>query len=383
MTSIVLCLNGGSSSLKFAVFELGKSDERRLVSGAVEGVGLAKGRAFALAGGRRTEHEGSYADAGAALGAAFALLDAAGVPKPNVVGHRVVHGGAAYREPVLVDDVVLRGLRALVPIAPLHMPGAIAAIEAVGRRLPGLRQMACFDTAFHRTLPDVASRLPIPEELHRSGVRRYGFHGLSYEYVMSVLGAERPPRIVIAHLGNGSSLVAVKDGVAIDTTMGFTPTGGIPMGTRTGDIDPGVLLYLARERGYSIRALDQLVEHESGLVAIGGTSDVKTLLERRPSDERARLALDVFTYAVRKAIGGFAAAMEGLDLLVFTGGIGEHAAELRAAMCRGSTYLGVTLDDARNRDGAGVISAASSRCAVRVVETDEEVVIARHARAFV
>jgi acetate kinase len=197
---------------------------------------------------------------------------------------------------------------------------------------------------------------------------------------MSMLAPDRPSRIVIAHLGNGASLVAVRDGAPVDTTMGFTPTGGIPMGTRTGDVDPGMLLYLARERAYDVAALEELVEHESGLLALGGSSDVKTLLERATHDERARLALDVFAYAVKKTIGAYAAALGGIDLLVFTGGIGEHSAEIRARACLGLEFLGIVLDEARNRVNDAVVSDASSACVVRVVETDEEVVIARHAR---
>ena len=381
-SDIVLCLNGGSSSLKFAVFQIGEDVEHRLVTGAIEGIGTGAGSAHVTAGELRTERRGSFPDADAALDTAFALLDASEVAAIDVVGHRVVHGGAEYAEPALVDPAMLRGLEAVVPIAPLHMPGAIAAMKAVQRRSSNLPQVACFDTAFHRTLPIVAKRLPIPDTLDESGVRRYGFHGLSYEYVMSVLGPERPARIVIAHLGNGASLVAVRDGAAVDTTMGFTPTGGIPMGTRTGDLDPGVLIYLARERGYGVAALEQLVERESGLFALGGTSDVKALLERAAHDERAGLALDVFAYAVKKAIGSYAAALGGIDLLVFTGGIGEHSAKIRARACTGLEFLGIDLDEARNGRNDGVISRAGSSCFVRVVETDEEIVIARHARSI-
>lgn len=381
-TGSVLCLNSGSSSLKFAVFQIGEGVERRLVTGAVEGIGTDAGSAHLKAGEVRTERRGNFPDADAALDTAFALLDASKVATIDVVGHRVVHGGAEYTEPALIDPAMLRGLEAVIPIAPLHMPGAIAAMKAVQRRAPNLPQVACFDTAFHRTLPVVAKRLPIPDTLDESGVRRYGFHGLSYEYVMSALGPGRPSRIVIAHLGNGASLVAVRDGAAVDTTMGFTPDGGIPMGTRTGDVDPGVLLYLARERSYDLAALEKLVEHESGLLALGGTSDVKTLLERAARDERARLALDVFAYAVKKAIGAYAAALGGLDLLVFTGGIGEHSPEIRARACDRLEFLGVVLDEARNGRNDAVVSSASSRCVVRVVETDEEVVIARHARSI-
>lgn len=378
----MLCLNGGSSSLKFTLFRLDPGEERRLVTGAVEGIGTGAGHAWVDHEGKRSDRRAAFPDAGAALAVAFELLSGSHAPEPDVVGHRVVHGGPEHTEPVVVDAAFLRSLEALVPMAPLHLPGALAAMRAVSERFPGLSQIACFDTAFHRTMPLVARRLPIPDELHEAGVRRYGFHGLSYEYVVSALGAERPSRVVIAHLGNGSSLVAVKDGASIDTTMSFTPTGGILMGTRSGDLDPGVLLYLERERGYSVTALEKLVEVGSGLLALGGTSDVKTLLERAPHDERARLAIDMFCYAVRKAIAALAAALGGLELLVFTGGIGEHAAEVRAESCRGLEFLGVSLDDARNRVHAAVISADGARCTVRVVPTDEDLVIARHARAL-
>ncbi len=378
----MLCLNGGSSSLKFTLFRLDPGEERRLVTGAVEGIGTGAGHAWVDHEGKRSDRRAAFPDAGAALAVAFELLSGSHAPEPDVVGHRVVHGGPEHTEPVVVDAAFLRSLEALVPMAPLHLPGALAAMRAVSERFPGLSQIACFDTAFHRTMPLVARRLPIPDELHEAGVRRYGFHGLSYEYVVSALGAKRPSRVVIAHLGNGSSLVAVKDGASIDTTMSFTPTGGILMGTRSGDLDPGVLLYLERERGYSVTALEKLVEVGSGLLALGGTSDVKTLLERAPHDERARLAIDMFCYAVRKAIAALAAALGGLELLVFTGGIGEHAAEVRAESCRGLEFLGVSLDDARNRVHAAVISADGARCTVRVVPTDEDLVIARHARAL-
>jgi acetate kinase len=261
------------------------------------------------------------------------------------------------------------------------MPACIAGIEAIAARHPGMPQVVCFDTAFHATLPEVARRLPLPDRFN--AVRRYGFHGLSYEYVMSTLGVEPPPRIVIAHLGNGASLVAVKDGRAIDTTMGLTPTGGILMGTRSGDLDPGVLVYLARSNGLGPDALEHLVDRESGLLAVGGTSDMKTLLERSRSDPRARLAVQMFGYAVRKAIGAFAAALGGIDLLAFTGGIGERAAPIRAEACRGLEPFGIEVDAERNARDEEVISGASSRSVVRVVTANEDLVIARHARRLV
>ena len=359
---VVLCLNSGSSSLKVALIVVGDGEERTVARAAVEG----------LTGGPTP----------AALDETLAKLARSGAPEIDqvtVVGHRLVHGGPDHTEPVLVDEATLASLRAVVPFAPLHLPAAIAGIEAMRARHPTLAQVVCFDTAFHASMPEVARRLPIPDRFVDAGVRRYGFHGLSYEYVMSVLGKERPSRIVIAHLGNGASLVAVSEGRSVDTTMGLTPTGGIVMGTRTGDLDPGVLLHLERQQGLSPDDVERLVNRESGLLAIGGTSDMGKLLERAGSDPRARLAVAMFGYSVRKAIGALAAALGGVDLVVFTGGIGEHAAAVRAEACRGLEGFGITLDPARNERADEVISAASSRCTVRVIKTDEDVVIARHA----
>jgi acetate kinase len=363
---VVLSLNSGSSSLKLALIVVGDGEERTVARASVEG----------LAGGPTS----------AALDDALGKLAGSGAPEVDqvtVVGHRLVHGGPEHTEPMLVDEATLASLRAVVPFAPLHLPAAIAGIEAMRARHPSLPQVVCFDTAFHASMPEVARRLPIPDRFADAGMRRYGFHGLSYEYVMSVLGEGRPSRIVIAHLGNGASLVAVSEGRSIDTTMGMTPTGGILMGTRTGDLDPGVLLHLEREHGLSTDDVQRLVDREGGLLAIGGTSDMVKLLERAASDSRARLAVAMFGYAVRKAIGALAAALGGVDLLVFTGGIGEHAAEIRAEACRGLEAFGIALDPAKNARGEGLISTASSRCAVRVIATDEDVVIARHAHRVV
>jgi acetate kinase len=378
---LVLCINGGSSSLKFALHAM-EEDARAIVTGAVEGVGDGCGRAW-ISGERPTERRGLCLDHASALEVAFSLLRDAGAPPPTLVGHRVVHGGSEHTAPRRVDAALLGALRSLVPLAPLHMPSAIACIEGVTRRAPELPQVACFDTAFHASMPELARRLPLPDDLHREGVRRYGFHGLSFEHVMATLGPAAPPRVVIAHLGSGSSLVAVKDGLSIETTMGFTPAGGILMGTRPGDLDPGVLLYLLREKKLSIAALERLVEHESGLSSIGGTSDMKALLERAPLDPRAELAVSMFGYAVRKAIGGLTAALGGIDVLVFTGGIGEHAPRVRADACAGLASFGVRLDAERNARGSEVISEDKSPCVVRVIPADEGLVIARHTRRVV
>ena len=300
---------------------------------------------------------------------------------PAAVAHRLVHGGTRYTRATCLDAQVAADLRGLVPLAPLHLPAALAGVEAAARRWPDCPQVACFDTAFHASMPEVARRLPLPSAVLGEEVHRYGFHGLSYAHVMWTLGDRAPARIVIAHLGSGASLVAVAAGRAVDTTMGFTPAGGIPMGTRTGDLDPGVLFYLARMRGLTLEALERLCEHESGLRGVGGSADVRDLMARAPQDPPAALALDLFAYEVRKSIGAFAAVLGGLDLLVFTGGIGEHAPQVRAAACQGLQPLGVHLDNPRNFANEEIISAQDSRCVVRVIPADEEAQMAREARA--
>jgi acetate kinase len=278
---------------------------------------------------------------------------------------------------------MLGDLRAISPFDPEHLPGEVALIEAIARLDPDLPQVACFDTAFHRDLPPVAYTLPLPNRLETLGVRKYGFHGLSYQYLMEELGRLAGPdagngRVILAHLGAGASLAAVKDGRCVDTTMGFTPTAGVVMATRSGDLDPGLVQFLARAEGMSIETFNHMVNRESGLLGVSGTSgDVRDLLARRATDPRAALAIDMFGYRVRLAVGAFAAALGGLDTLVFSGGIGEHSAEVRALACDGLGFLGVELDPARNCGHAAVISAEGSRAAVRVIPTDEEATIAR------
>jgi len=359
---VVLCVNSGSSSLKTALFEVDGTAERELgrASQAIEA-----------------------GDCGAALDAALAELDGRDLPRPGAAGHRVVHGGPHHARPVLVDDGVLAELREVVPFAPLHMPAAVSGIEAIGARWD-VPQVACFDTAFHHDMPALAQRLPLPDSLADAGVRRYGFHGLSYEYVVGTVGAAELGRGVIAHLGNGASMVAVRDGRSVDTTMGFTPAGGLVMSTRSGDLDPGVPLYLLREQGYDADRLERLVDREAGLVALsGGTSDMRALVERREQDPRAAFAVDGFCYHARQHVGALAATLGGLDTLVFTGGIGEQAPSIRAGICRGLEHLGVALDDAANDAHADVVSAPGAGCVVRVVRTDEDLVIARHTAALV
>jgi acetate kinase len=360
----VLCVNSGSSSLKSALFEVDGAAERAV--------------------GRVTE-EVSSGDYTGALDAALASFEERGLRSPDAAGHRVVHGGPRHTEPAVIDDVVLADLRDLVPFAPLHMPAAISGIEAVGTRWP-IPQVACFDTSFHHRMPVLARRLPLPDDLWDDGVRRYGFHGLSYEYVVGTLGPARlGARAVLAHLGNGASMAAVRDGQSVETTMGFTPAGGLVMSTRAGDLDPGVAVYLLREKGYDADQLEQLVDRGAGLTALsGGTSDMQTLVTQRERGEpRAALAIDAFCYHARKHVGALAAVLGGMDTLVFTGGVGEHAAVVRAEICLGLEHLGVELDEGKNAAHAEVISTPSSACVVRVVPTDEDLVIARHTAALV
>jgi len=385
MPDAVLCLNGGSSSLKFAVYRLGR-EEIRLANGAVGAIGSGTSRLWL-----RTPDDDVLEDTSLRLdghaGAAthvFAALKRHGFDVAAAVGHRIVHGGPDLSSPRRIDDDVLRTLRQLIPLAPLHLPSEIALIEAVARERPGVPQVACFDTAFHRRMPEAARRLPLPRRFWDEGVRRYGFHGLSYEYVLGKLGEAGRGRLIIAHLGNGASLAAVRDGHPLDTTMGLTPLGGLVMGTRPGDLDPGVLLYLLDAKGYDSRRLGVLLNDQAGVLGISGsTADMKTLLERRASDSHAAEAVEVFCTSARKHIGAFAAVLGGLDALVFTGGIGEGAAAVRWEICRDLGYLGVRLDRAKNAVNADVISEASSPCVVRIVATNEELMIARHTAAAV
>jgi acetate kinase len=306
-----------------------------------------------------------------------------GFPHPVAVGHRVVHGGPDHSSPERVEAPLLAELRRLVAFAPLHLPSAIQGIEAVTARFPGLPQVACFDTAFHRRMPELAQRFPLPHDLWDEGIRRYGFHGLSYEYIVASLGTAAQGRLMIAHLGNGASLAAVYNGRPLDTSMGFTPTGGIMMGTRSGDLDPGVIIHFMHDRGFEASQLDALVNQQAGLLGVSGLSpDMKTLLEQRRREPGAALAVDLFCYQLRKYIGALTAVLGGLDTLVFTGGIGERAAPVRWEVCQGLAYLGIALDPQQNAVHAEVISTLESVCTVRVVPTNEDLMIARHTRTL-
>lgn len=365
-----LVVDAGSSSLRMALYQVEDQDtERRLWRASVQAIGTPS---------TRIERDGRSVvrrvpDQHAALCALLADLD---TDRVDVVGHRVVHGGSHVRpEPVTAE--LLAALRMLIPLAPLHLPAALTGVEAIGRRLPDVPQVACFDTAFHSGLPEVAATLPLPRSLRALGIRRYGFHGLSCESIVGALGEHAQGKIVVAHLGNGASLTAMLDGRSVDTTMGFTPTGGVMMGTRSGDIDPGVLLYLMRERGLDAAALEHLLNREAGLLGVSGLSSYMSVLLSR-GDPDAHLAVDLFAYQVRKAIGALCAALGGLDRLVFTGGIGEHAAPIRHLVCDGLAHIGVRLDPGHNAAGARRISAEDSPCEVLVIPTDEERIIARH-----
>jgi acetate kinase len=388
MTAGVLTINGGSSSIKFALYGPGEP-ARRLLSGELERIGLGDA-ALRVKGtdGQPPESQPVEApDHASAAGQLIGWLEQrAGLGAVDAVGHRVVHGGTRYTESQRVTPELVDELKRLSPLDPAHLPGEIALIEAFARHRPGLAQAACFDTAFHHDLPRVARLLPVPRRYEAAGVRRYGFHGLSYTYLLEELARTAGPeaangRVILAHLGAGASMAAVRAGKCIDTTMAFTPTAGLVMGTRSGDLDPGLLVYLMRSERLTADQVDDLVNRRSGLLGVSEVSpDMRDLLGRQASDSRAAEAVALFCYQAKKWLGAFAAALGGLDTLVFSGGIGENAPEVRARICDGLGFLGVRLEEARNAAGAAVISANGSPVTVRVIRTDEEVVIVREVR---
>jgi acetate kinase len=356
-------------------------------SARIERIGLPAAR-FKVAdgqGGVLVEENLALADHAAALKKLSEWLRRQKIPV-DAAGHRVVHGGRRYGPPARITPRMEKALAKLTPLDPDHLPNELAAIRAFRRLYPKLPQVACFDTAFHRSMPAVAQQYPLPRKLWREGVRRFGFHGLSYEFILGelarVAGAKAARgRVVVAHLGNGASLAAVREGRSIDTTMGFTPAGGVMMSTRSGDLDPGVLIYLLREKQRSAATLDRLVNHESGLRGVSATSpDVRDLLARAADDPRAAEAIALFCYQAKKFLGALVATLGGLDTLIFTAGIGENSAEIRARICEGLAFLGVRVDAARNKKNAAIISRAGSRATVRVMKTNEELAIARHTR---
>jgi acetate kinase len=387
MTETILVLNAGSSSIKFQLFAVGPDDRlMRRMKGQVEGIGT-RPRLFVKAKeGEVLVDEPWPADAvgdvPSALDKVLAwLMRQLGGALPSAIGHRVAHGGPDYSEPTAIDDAVLERLDLLVPLAPLHQPNNLAPIRAIRDRRPELLQVACFDTAFHRGHSEVAQRFAVPDALHREGVRRYGFHGLSYEYIAKTLPRIAPAiaggRVVVAHLGSGASMCAVKAGRSIDSTMGLTALDGLPMGTRIGQIDPGVLLYLLNAKGWDAARLERFLYQECGLKGLSGISnDLRDLLASEAP--LARIAVDYFVYRIVREAGALASAMGGIDGVVFTAGIGENAAPVRSRVCQGLAWLGLELDEVANGRHGPRISTAESRISAWVIPTDEERMIARH-----
>ena len=381
----ILTINGGSSSIKFALFAANGSLQMRL-KGKIERIGLPDTIFSAQDAdqGEPVTLPVAGKDYAAAVTMLMDWLEAQELDDSLIaVGHRVVHGGPKYHEPQRLTPELLEELRRLTPLDPEHLPDEIILIDAFRHRFPHLPQIACFDTAFHHDLPHVARLLPIPRRYEAMGIRRYGFHGLSYEYLMSELirtegVAAGQGRIILLHLGNGASLAAVHHGKPIDTSMGFTPASGVPMGTRSGDIDPGLAWYLARTEGLDAKGFNELVTARSGLLGVSGTSaDMRDLLQREAEDPRAADAVALFCYQIRKWIGSFTAALGGLNTLIFAGGIGEKAPVARTRICEGLGFLGIALDPARNEKNAHLISPEAARVKVHVICTDEEIVIAR------
>ncbi len=391
MPGAVLALNAGSSSIKFGLFEVGNGSRLSLMSkGGIEGVGGDPHFTATDADGSVLEDkhwQGEDAAYDAMLGALLAWAE--GHVQPDTlaaVGHRVVHGGHHFTAPVLLYDDIVQQLDALTPLAPLHQPHSLAPVRTLMALRPGLPQVACFDTGFHHTMPAVATRFALPREYEDEGVRRYGFHGLSYEYVARVMRQETPVlaagRVVVAHLGNGASLCAMRDGRSQDTTMGFTALDGLVMGTRCGTLDAGVVLYMLQQKRLAAQEVEHVLYERSGLLGVSGLSgDMRALLAS--ADPRAREAVELFAFRIGQQTAAMASSLGGLDGFVFTGGIGEHAADVRAMVCERLRWLGVQLDAAANRAGAGRISAPGSRVEVHVIPTDEEATIARHTQDMI
>jgi acetate kinase len=388
MSPSVLTVNAGSSSIKFALYSPG-DPPTRILGGGIERIGLAESKLSvrtdeALPAERTSIDAPDFSRAIAAL---FDCLEKrVGLDAIAAVGHRVVHGGERYAEACVITQDVVSELKRLQPLDPEHLPAEIALIQAFTQRLPRVPQIACFDTAFHHDLPRVAQLLPIPRRYQSAGVRRYGFHGLSYTYLLRELartaGEEvAEERVILAHLGAGCSMAAVRGGKCVDTTMAFTPSAGLMMGTRSGDLDPGVLIHLMRSEGLSAEQIDELVNHRSGLLGVSETSpDMRDLLARRESDLRAAEAVELFCHSAKKWVGALAASLGGLDTLVFSGGVGENAPQIRARICSGLGFLGIRLDQQRNAANDGVVSTDGSPVVVHVIRTDEESIIVREAQ---
>ena len=386
MPDTLLVINAGSSSIKFQLFEVAGGELELEFRGQLEGIGTRPHLTANDSAGRKLIDD-AY-DPALVQGVREALdqlddwlLAQLKGQAPIAIGHRVVHGGPGFGAPVLVDDAILAELEALVPLAPLHQPNNLAPIREVRRRYPQMAQVACFDTAFHRNHPEVADRFAIPDEFYRAGVRRYGFHGLSYEYIAGRLAELDPAlaggRVVVCHLGSGASMCAIHAGRSVDSTMGFTAVDGLPMGTRTGQLDPGVVLYLVQNRGYGAKELERFLYHDGGLKGLSGVSNDMRDLEASDAPG-AKLAINYFVYRIARETGALAAAMRGIDALVFTAGIGEHSRRVRAEVTARLDWLGAELDAEANATDGQTISTPASRLKVMVLPTDEELMIARH-----
>ena len=381
----LLTVNAGSSSVKFALFGANNLTNE-VLQASIENIGQDTSRMI-------INGVVSPVDAPTHSVATSLLADAVSkeVPTKHIaaVGHRIVHGGSKYYKPQLVTPQLLKDLRELTAFDPEHLPAQLSLIETLSRQLVGVPQVVCFDTAFHHDLPAPARLLPIPRHFANEGIRKYGFHGLSYEFIVTELRRVEGDiaaggKVIIAHLGSGASLVALKDGKSVDTTMGMTPASGIPMSTRSGDLDPGLVLYLQRNHGYTPDKFNHMVNFESGLLGVSETSaDMKRLLEIEDSDVRAKEAIELFCYQVKKSIGALAASIGGISTLVFTGGMGENAPRIRAKICEGLEFLGVILDPEQNEEGARLISARTSQAGVHVIHTNEAVTIARQTSEIV
>jgi acetate kinase len=387
----ILTINSGSSSLKFALYQMADSEEL-FFTGSFSEIGEGNGL-FQVKNNRNqtvVRRNPDLPDHHTAL-QTFSEWLKEDYPEHSLtaIGHRIVHGGKDYTKPEFITGKLTSALNQLIPFAPDHLPHQIKAIESFHKIYPEIKQIACFDTSFHSGMPKIAKMFAVTRDLFRQGVQRYGFHGLSYEYILSELEriegkSSTKGRLIIAHLGNGASMAAVKDGVSIDTTMGFTPAGGMMMSSRSGDLDPGILIYLLKEKHLDISRLNDLINQKSGLIGISGvSSDMKILLNKQENNPLAAEAITLFCYQARKFIGALSAVLGGIDELIFTGGIGENAPEIRAQICNELAYLGISVDEASNNRNAPVISKKEKPVIVRVIKTNEELMIARHTRNLI
>ena len=376
----ILTLNSGSSSLKFAAFEKRASQLTEHIRGAIERIGQDDAQLVfaAPSGAIESQRLGTARHVSQTLEVIWNLLTRYDFEQIDAVGHRIVHGGRDLTKPVLIDSDVLEQLQDLATFAPLHQSVQLEIVQAVRVYVPDMNQVACFDTAFHRTIPEIAYRYPLPERYEREGIRKYGFHGLSCESILNTMVEARRGKTIIAHLGNGCSITAIQNGQSVDTTMGMTPTSGVMMGTRCGDLDPGVLVHLMRSRSMTADALERVINEESGLMGVSGISNsVKTLLDH-PDDPRAELALKMFCYRIAKAIGEMTVALGGLDRLIFTGGIGERSSGIRKRICQPLATLGIQIDDKKNDQHSPAMHLDQSKVSIHVLSTNEEEIIAKH-----